>query len=361
VFLLEVKADMSSKDFYSTLGVSKDSSNEQIKKSYKKLAFKYHPDRNKGDKKSEEKFKEINEAYQILGDPQKKSQYDTYGSAAFESGGPGGPGGFPGGGFSSGGPELDDLINDFFGQGRSRGQRQSRERQPKGRDLRYELLLEFNQAVKGAKMNVQVRRAKSYKTCNACGGTGQVNFSQGFFNVSRGCGSCGGAGAFPEETENKTVEVKVPPGVDNGTQLRIRNEGDIGVNKGPNGDLYIDISVKDHPLFQREDENLICEIPISIPSAVIGGTIDIPTLEGKSELKIPSGVQPGQIMRLKGKGIKDLRSTRIGDLYVKLNIVIPKKVSAKQKKLMEDFQKEIDKESSNPFSEYLNKVKDFFN
>ena len=353
---------MSNKDFYSTLGVSKSSSDDEIKKSYKKLAFKYHPDRNKGDKKSEEKFKEINEAYQVLGDSEKRSQYDAYGSSAFEGGGAGGVpgGGFPGGGFGGGGIDIEDLMNDFLGGGRGRARRSSRERSPKGRDLKYDLLLEFEQAVKGAQMNVQVRRAKSYKTCNACGGTGQVNYSQGFFSVSRGCDSCGGIGAFPEETEHKTVKVKVPPGVDNGTQLRIRNEGDIGVSSGPNGDLYINISVKEHPLFEREDENLICEVPISIPNAVIGGSIDIPTLEGKSELKIPPGIQPGQIMRLKGKGIKDLRSTRIGDLYVKLNIVIPKTTSSKQKKIMQDFQKEIDKEASNPFSDYINKVKDFF-
>ncbi|MBT3445853.1 molecular chaperone DnaJ [bacterium] len=349
---------MPSKDFYATLGVSKDASDDQIKKSYKKLAFKYHPDRNKGDKKSEEKFKEINEAYQVVGDPEKRSQYDTYGSSGFD--GSGFPGG-AGGGFPGGGPDLEDLINDFFGQGRSRSQRTSRNTRPKGRDLRYELILEFEQAVAGTEMNVQVRRAKTYKTCNACNGTGQVNFSQGFMTMRQGCGSCGGVGAFPDETENKTVKVKVPPGVDTGTRLRIRNEGDSGVNSGPSGDLYIDLIVKDHPLFLREEENIVCEVPISIPQAVIGGEIDIPTLTGQSQLKIPSGVQPGQVMRLKGKGIKDLHSSRVGDLYVKLNIVIPKTTSSKQKKLMQDFQKEIEKDSSNPFSDYINKVKDFFN
>ncbi len=355
---------MASKDFYSTLGVSKNSSDEEIKKSYKKLAFKYHPDRNKGDKKSEEKFKEINEAYQILGDPEKRSQYDAYGSSAFEGGGPGGfpGGGFPGGGFAGGGINIEDLMDEFLGGGRGRSRRSSRERnqRPRGRDLKYDLNLEFDQAVKGTKMNVQVRRAKSYKSCNACGGSGQVNYSQGFFSVSRGCDSCGGIGAFPEDTEHKSVEVKIPPGVDNGTQLRIRNEGDVGLNSGPNGDLYINISVKDHPLFEREGHNLVCEVPISVPNAVIGGKIDIPTLDGKSELKIPAGIQPGQIMRLKGKGIKDLHSTDIGDLYVKLNIIIPKRTNAKQKKLMEDFQKEIEKDASNPFSDYLNTIKDFF-
>ena len=349
---------MPSKDFYATLGVSKDASDDQIKKSYKKLAFKYHPDRNKGDKKSEEKFKEINEAYQVVGDPEKRSQYDTYGSSGFD--GSGFPGG-AGGGFPGGGPDLEDLINDFFGQGRSRSQRTSRNTRPKGRDLRYELILEFEQAVAGTEMNVQVRRAKTYKTCNACNGTGQVNFSQGFMTMRQGCGTCGGVGAFPDETENKTVKVKVPPGVDTGTRLRIRNEGDSGVNSGPSGDLSIDLIVKDHPLFLREEENIVCEVPISIPQAVIGGEIDIPTLTGQSQLKIPSGVQPGQVMRLKGKGIKDLHSSRVGDLYVKLNIVIPKTTSSKQKKLMQDFQKEIEKDSSNPFSDYINKVKDFFN
>ncbi|HIC77188.1 MAG TPA: molecular chaperone DnaJ, partial [Candidatus Dadabacteria bacterium] len=165
----------------------------------------------------------------------------------------------------------------------------------------------------------------------------------------------------PEKTENKTVEIKVPAGVDTGTRLRIRNEGDIGFDSGPNGDLYIDMIVKDHPFFSREEENIVCEIPISIPQAIIGGKIDIPTLDGKSELKIPSGIQPGQIMRLRGKGIKILNSSGYGDLFVKLNIVIPSKISDKQRMLMEEFQEEIEKDSKNPISEYLAKIKNFFN
>jgi len=352
---------MSSKDFYSVLGISKDASDEQIKKTYKKLAFKYHPDRNQGDKKSEEKFKEINEAYQILGDSERRSQYDTFGSAGFEGGG------FPGGGFPGGRgfPDLEDLMDGFFNQGRTRSSSSrsssSRSTRSKGRDIREELVLEFQEAVKGTKKNVSIRRAKSYKMCNACDGNGQVNYSQGFFSISRSCGSCGGVGAFPEKTENKTVEIKVPAGVDTGTRLRIRNEGDIGFDSGPNGDLYIDMIVKDHPFFSREEENIVCEIPISIPQAIIGGKIDIPTLDGKSELKIPSGIQPGQIMRLRGKGIKILNSSGYGDLFVKLNIVIPSKISDKQRMLMEEFQEEIKKDSQNPISEYLAKIKNFFN
>ena len=349
---------MSAKDYYSVLGVNKSSSEDEIKKAYKKLALKYHPDRNKNDKKAEEKFKEINEAYQVLGDSERKNQYDTFGTA-------GPQGGFPGGGFSGSGiPDIEDLINDFFGQGRRGGGRSRSSSEPtryKGRDLRYEVVLDFNEAVIGTKKNVAIRRAKTYKTCNACNGAGEVNYSQGFFSVSRSCGSCGGAGAFSESTENKNVEVKIPPGVDNGTRLRVRSEGDAGINGGPSGDLYVDILVKDHPFFKREEENIMCEVPISIPQAVLGGKIDIPTLEGKSELKIPPGVQPGQMMRLKGKGIKSLNSNSHGDLYVKLELVIPKTVSSKQKKLMQDFQKEVDKEAKNPFSEYLGKIKDFFN
>ena len=351
---------MSSKDFYSTLGVPKNATDEQIKKAYKKLAFKYHPDRNKGDKKSEEKFKEINEAYQVLGDSERRSQYDTFGSAGFEGGGfPGG--GFPGGGFPGGRgfPDLEDLMNDFFGQATGR-RSSSRSAQPKGRDLSYELVLEFEEAVNGVEKNVSLRRAKSYKTCNACDGTGQSHYSQGFLSISRSCGSCGGVGAFPEDTENVTEKVKIPPGVDTGTRLRLKDKGDLGVNSGAKGDLYVQIIVKDHPFFSRQDENIICEVPITVPQAIMGGAIDIPTLDGKSELKIPPGTQPGQVMRLRGKGIKILRDSGYGDLFVKLNIVIPSKISAKQKKLMEEFQQEIERDAKNPVSDYLNKIKDFF-
>jgi len=352
---------MSSKDFYSTLGVAKNATDEQIKKAYKKLAFKYHPDRNKGDKKSEEKFKEINEAYQILGDSERRSQYDTFGSAGFEGGGfPGG--GFPGGGFPGGRgfPDLEDLMNDFFGQATGR-RSSSSGAQPKGRDISYELILEFEEAVNGVKKNVSIRRAKNYKTCNACDGTGQSHYSQGFLSISRTCGSCGGVGAFPEDTENATESVTVPPGVDTGTRLRLKNKGDIGINSGASGDLYVTMIVKDHPFFSRQEENIICEVPITVPQAIMGGTIDIPTLDGKSELKILPGTQPGQVMRLRGKGIKRLRDSGYGDLFVKLNIAIPSKISAKQRKLMEEFQQEIERDAKNPVSDYLNKIKEFFN
>ncbi len=351
---------MSNKDYYSVLGIDRGSSEEQIKKAYKKLALKYHPDRNKNDKKAEEKFKEINEAYQVLGDSEKRSQYDTFGTV--NPGGPGG-GGFPGGGFPGGGfPDLDDLINDFFGGGRGGSRRGNRgPSQFKGRDLRFEVSLTFEEAVTGTKKNVSIRRAKTYEVCKACNGTGEVNYSQGMFSVSRTCGSCGGVGAFADDTENKKLEVKIPSGVDTGTRLRMTGEGDSGINNGPSGDLYIDIVVSDHPFFKREDENIMCEVPLSISQAILGGHIEIPTLNGTSELKIPTGIQPGQMMRLKGKGIKILNRDGYGDLYVKLNIVIPKSINSKQKKLLEEYQKEVDKDSKNPFSEYINKVKDFFN
>ena len=345
-----------SKDYYSVLGIDRTSNEEQIKKAYKKLALKYHPDRNKNDKKAEEKFKEINEAYQVLGDQEKKSQYDTFGTVNPNAGSGGFSGGFPGG-F----PDLDDLINDFFGGGRSNSRRTKRENsQYKGRDLRFDVSISFDEAVKGIKKNISLRRARTYKVCKACNGTGELNYSQGMFSVSRTCGSCGGAGAFADDTENKKLEVKIPAGVDNGTRLRMSGEGDAGINNGPSGDLYIDIAVDGHPFFKREDENILCEVPISISNAVLGGSIEIPTLEGTSDLKIPAGVQPGQLMRLKGKGIKILNRESYGDLYVKLNIVIPKTVNSKQKKLLEEYQVEVEKDSKNPFSEYINKVKEFF-
>ena len=271
-----------------------------------------------------------------------------------------GGGGFSGG-FPGGFPDLDDLINDFFGGGRSNSRRSRRENsQYKGRDLRFDVSISFDEAVKGTKKNISLRRARTYKVCKACNGTGELNYSQGMFSVSRTCGSCGGAGAFADVTENKKLEVKIPAGVDNGTRLRMTGEGDAGINNGPSGDLYIDITVKEHPFFKREDENILCEVPISISNAVLGGSIEIPTLDGTSDLKIPAGVQPGQLMRLKGKGIKILNRESYGDLFVKLNIVIPKTVNSKQKKLLEEYQIEVEKDSKNPFSEYINKVKEFF-
>ena len=350
-----------SKDFYSTLGVSKNASDDEIKKSYKKLAFKYHPDRNKGDKKAEEKFKEINEAYQVLGDNEKRSQYDTFGSAAFEGGGAGGGfpgGGFPGGGFPGGSINLEDILEgsafeDFFGGG---GRRKSN-----NNDLRVEVVLEFDEAVKGVDQKIQLRRIKTYDVCKACNGAGGVVQNLGPFQTKRTCGSCGGAGAFPEDTENKTINVTIPSGVDTGISLRIAEEGNAPFDSGPRGDLIVNIVVKDHPFFTREGENIICEVPISIPQAVIGGKIDIPTLDGKSEIKVPPGTQHAQIMRLKGKGIRRLNSDSFGDLYVKLNVIFPRDINSRQKELMEEFQKEIDQDSANPITDYLNKIKNFFN
>ena len=353
-----------SKDFYSTLGVSKSATEEEIKKAYKKLAFKYHPDRNKGDKKAEDKFKKINEAYQVLGDSEKRTQYDTFGSAAIEGGGAGGGfpgGGFPGGGFPGGGINLEDILEgsafeDFFGGGGRSSRRQS-----KSNDLRVEVILEFDEAVKGVEKKVPIRRIKTYKVCNACNGAGGVSQRLGPFETRRTCGSCGGAGAFPEDTENKTVSIPIPAGVDTGLTLRIEGEGNAPFDSGSRGDLFVNIVVKDHPFFTREGENIICEVPISIPQAVIGGTVDIPTLDGKSEVKVPPGTHHGRVMRLKGKGIQRINSSGVGDLYVKLNVVFPTNISSKQKELMEEFQKEIDNDSANPISDYLNKIKDFFN
>ncbi len=325
------------RDYYEVLGVGRGSADEDVKKAYRRLAVQFHPDRNPGDKQAEEKFKEINEAYQVLSDPEKRSQYDRFGHAAFQ--GPQAPGGFGGFDFSQGFEEVfSDIFGDFFGTGRGR----SRSRSRRGEDLRYDLEVEFEEAARGTEKVIKFQRlttcdacngtrarggAEGARTCPNCRGTGQVRTQQGFFSISTTCGQCRGEGMMIADPCPKcqgqgrirkpiSLSVRIPPGVDNGSRLKLRNEGEAGFAAGPGGDLYVVVHVKEHPLFVRQDNDVVIEVPVSFPQGALGADLEVPTLEGKIKLKLPAGTQSGKIFRLKGKGFVDLHGYGRGEILI---------------------------------------------
>ncbi|MBI3994728.1 MAG: molecular chaperone DnaJ [Nitrospirae bacterium] len=349
---------MAKRDYYELLGVKRDASEQELKKAYRQLALKHHPDRNPGSKPSEDKFKEVNEAYEILSDPQKRQRYDTLGHAGV---GPGaeGTGGFD---FNRGGfgDIFGDIFEDFFGQAGGRG----RVRPERGADLRYNLQVEFEEAAFGKEAKIRIPKweacaecrgtgAKSsggIKTCPTCNGAGSVRFQQGFFTINRSCSHCNGEGRIISDPcpkchgkkqvhREKTLSIKIPPGVETGTRLRLNGEGEPGGNGGPPGDLYVVLTVKDHPVFVREGDDLHCNAPISIGQAALGAKIEVPTLKAKAPLKIPAGTQSGRAFRLKGLGIANLKGHGIGDLIVKVHVVIPTKLTPRQRELLEEFSK----------------------
>ena len=349
---------MADKDFYDILGVGRNASDDEIKKSYRKLAMKYHPDRNQGNPESEKKFKEASAAYEILKDPQKKAAYDQYGHEAFRQGG--GPQGFGdfGGGFS-------DIFEEFFGGGF--GSQQSRQRGPsRGSDLRYNMGVSLKEAYSGKKTEIRIPGYTGCDTCNStgsadksgpstcstCDGHGKVRSTSGFFSIERPCPTCGGEGSSiknpclkcsgtGQTKKQKTISVTIPSGVDTGTRIRISGEGEPGQRGAGNGDLYIFVEVQKDGLFEREEENLFCQIPISIITAVLGGEIEVPTIEGKKAiLKIPAGTQSETQFRLRGKGMSILRQNRTGDLYVEIGVEIPVNLTSKQKGILKDFENE---------------------
>ncbi len=367
---------MAKRDYYDVLGVSRDSGPDEVKKAFRQRALQYHPDRNPGDRGSEEKFKELNEAYSVLSDPQKREQYDAYGHA--------GPSGQGFGGFSDfnfGG--VEDILNDFFGFGTIFGA--SRQRARRGADLRYNLEIAFEEAAFGAEKEIEVprtaacaecagsgaKRGTRPERCAACNGRGQVSVQQGFFSMTRTCGRCRGSGEIIRERcpscggngtvrEKRSLKVKIPPGVDNGTRLKLRGEGEAGPGGGPVGDLYVVMSVREHPFFVREGEHLLCEVPITFSQAALGDDIEVPTLSGKRKLTVPAGTQAGQEFVLKGEGIAVLNGHRRGNLVIRILIDVPKKLSKRQKELLIEFQ-ELSEASPGPISRsFFEKVKEIF-
>ena len=372
---------MAKRDFYDVLGVGKDASPDQLKSAYRKLAVKYHPDKNPGDKAAEDKFKEASEAYGILSDKEKKQNYDNFGHAAFENGGGRQGGGF--GGFS--GADFSDIFEDFFGDfggGRSR----NRKANNRGSDLRYDLSISLEDAYTGKKQDIKFSTTEKCNTCKGngskpgyspdrcsyCGGNGRVRSNQGFFTVQQTCPQCSGSG---EEITNpcndcngqgnkqasKKISVTIPQGVDDGTRIRLAGKGEAGTKGGASGDLYLFINVHSHELFKRSDENLFFEFPVSIADAALGSSIEIPTIDGsKAKIKIPAGTQSGKQFRLKEKGMPHMRGGGFGDLYVQVNTEVPVNLNSKQKELLEKF-REIENEKSNPsIKKFFQKAKSFW-
>ena len=381
------------RDYYEVLGLKKGASDDEIKKAFRKLAMKYHPDRNPGDKNAEEKFKEINEAYSVLSDPDKKSKYDRFGHAGVDSNGFGGAGGGFGGFGGSGGFGFDDIFDMFGGafSGFGGGGQQRRANSPrKGKDLQKAITITFEEAAFGAKKTIELSKyvscstcggegtkpGTSKKTCPKCGGSGQVSQTQrtpfGQFQSVNTCDQCGGTGQVIEEPcptckgtgrirKNVSITVDIPAGVDNESVIPIRGQGEPGYNGGPAGDLYIVLNVKPHKMFRRQGADLFLEIPISFDQAALGADIIVPTLEGKVSYKVPAGTQPGTTFRLKEKGIKYLKRDAKGDLYVKVNLEVPTKLNHKQRKAIEDMGKAVTEDCYQKKNKFAEKIKELFN
>ncbi|MEZ7893302.1 MAG: molecular chaperone DnaJ [Candidatus Wallbacteria bacterium] len=369
----------SKQDYYELLGVSKGASDEEIKQAYKKNAKKYHPDLNPGDKSAEEHFKKVNEAYSILSDPQKKAAYDQYGHAAFSQDGGFGGGGF-GGGFSGDfGDIFGDIFEGFFGGG-GRSKRPAR-----GRDISVTMELTLEEAFTGISREISLPKMEkcskcggtgatektSKKTCTQCQGRGKIQLSQGFFTISKTCPKCGGEGYFVEhpcsacsgsgtESKTKRIKITIPKGVDSDSKLRLEGEGDMAPHGGYPGDLYIIIKVKDHPIFMRDGDHLIYELPITFTQAALGCELEIPTIDGKTKLKIEKGTQTNSVSRLRNYGMTSLRHRNRGDLLVKIFVEVPTNLSSKQEELLREFAK-ISGDNVQPMkSSFWNKISDFF-
>jgi len=371
---------MSKRDYYDVLGVSRDVDAKELKKAYRKLAMKYHPDRNPDDKDADAKFKEATEAYEILGDQQKRAAYDQYGHAGVDPNA-------GGGGFGGGGANFSDIFGDVFGDifggGGGRGGRGGPQR---GSDLRYTMELSLEEAVRGIEKKIRVptltscgtcdgsgaKPGTSPKTCSTCGGAGQVRMQQGFFSVQQTCPTCRGQGTMIEDPctschgrgvkeETKTLSVKIPPGVDTGDRIRLSGEGEAGAMGGPAGDLYVQVSVKEHELFHRDGRNLYCDVPISIVDAALGGELEVPTLDGRVKLKIPAETQSGKLFRLRGKGVTPVRGGTAGDLLCRVQVETPVNLSSEQKDLLMKFQESLTGEKHSPQKKsWFEGVKRFF-
>jgi molecular chaperone DnaJ len=371
---------MSKQDYYETLGIGRQASAAEIKSAFRKLAMKHHPDRNPGDKAAEQRFKELNEAYEILKDDQKRAAYDQYGHAAFQNGG-----GRPGGGagnfdFGSFADVFDDLFGDFMGGARGRGS------QSRGADLRYNLEISLEEAFEGKQAQIKVPTTVPCETCDAtgskgsapgacpgCRGTGRVRAQQGFFTIERTCPTCGGQGRVITDPcdacsgqgrvqREKTLSVKIPKGVEDGTRIRLSGEGEAGMRGGTTGDLYIFVSVAPHRMFQRDGANIHCRVPIPLTTAALGGQIDVPTIDGKrARLQVPEGTQTGHRFRLRSKGMTELNSHARGDMFAELTVETPINLTKRQKELLRSFEEESGGRDTHPESEgFFAKVRDLF-
>ena len=373
---------MAKRDYYEVLGINKSATPDQIKSAYRKLAVKYHPDKNPDDKTAEDKFKEASEAYHVLSNSERKQSYDNFGHAAFENGGRG-QGGFSDFDFSS---HFSDIFEDFFGEGFGGGHRRGKRANYRGSDLRYDLSITLEEAYRGKKQDIKFSTSEKCSTCSGsgskpghdagpcstCGGRGQVRSNQGFFTVQQTCPQCGGAGeeiTHPcvgcggqgKKQATKRLSVTIPKGVDDGTRIRLSGKGEAGSRGAGSGDLYLFINVYSHELFKRSDENLFFEFPISVADAALGTSIEIPTIDGsKAKIKIPAGTQSGKQFRLREKGMPLIRGNGYGDLYVQVNTEVPVNLNSKQKELLEKF-REIENEKSNPsIKKFFQKAKSFW-
>ena len=371
---------MAKQDYYATLGVAREAGADDLKKAYRKLAMQFHPDRNPGDKQAEAKFKEVSEAYDVLKDDQKRAAYDRYGHAAFEQGGPGG--GFD---FSAGGG-LGDIFDQMFGEfmGGRRGGGAGRTRA--GNDIRQAVEIDLAEAFVGTKANLRVPtrvscdacagtgsedKARAADTCATCRGAGKVRAQQGFFLIERTCPTCGGQGRVVRSPckvchgvgtvgRERTLQVAIPPGVEDGTRIRLAGKGEAGVRGGPAGDLYIFLSLSSHPFFQREGADLHCRVPISMVAAALGGDFEVPTIDGNNtRVKVPEGTQSGRRFRLQGKGMPVLRSKQTGDMYVQVLVETPQKLTKRQRELLNEFERLSSKDTHPESAGFFGKVKEF--
>ncbi|MEO0547889.1 MAG: molecular chaperone DnaJ [Pseudomonadota bacterium] len=376
---------MSKQDYYDTLGVSRDADEKALKSAFRKQAMKYHPDRNPDDAAAEAKFKEVGEAYEALKDPQKRAAYDRFGHAAFENGG-GGGGPFGGGGSPFGGGGVGDIFEDIFGEMMGGGGRRSSGGRTRGADLRYNMDVTLEEAFAGKTAEIEVpssvtcgtcsgsgaKPGTAPSTCSTCGGVGQVRASQGFFSIQRTCPTCQGRGEVISDPcspcsgtgrveQVKTLSVNVPAGIEDGTRIRLASEGEAGTRGGPQGDLYIFLTIKPHEFFQRDGADIYCRVPISMTTAALGGQFEVGTIDGsQARVKVPEGTQNGRQFRLKGKGMPVLRSPQMGDMYIQVAIETPSNLTKRQRELLTEFDELSSSDNSPESTGFFARMKNLF-
>ena len=377
---------MSQKDLYEVLGVAREADDKALKSAYRKLAMKYHPDKNPGDAAAEATFKEVSVAYNTLKDAQKRAAYDRFGHAAFQNGGGGGQNGF-GNDFSSSMSDIfEDIFGDFMGGQQAGGGRRERSSASRGSDLRYNLEVSLEEAFEGQTVDIDVpsmvqcdtctgngaKPGTGFSACGTCQGHGKVRAAQGFFTIERTCPQCNGRGETMDQPctdcsgqgrrqESRSLSVDVPQGIEDGTRIRLSGEGEAGMRGGPSGDLYIFISIKPHDLFQRDGADLFCRVPISMTTAALGGEFEVPGLDGaRAKVKVPHGTQAGQRVRLKTKGMPVLRSQQVGDLYIQMDVETPQNLSKRQRELLEEFDELTTKDNNPTSSGFFSKIKGLF-